>query len=189
MKRNTDTAAPVADAPCQVDQAGTDQANADRRALDAGAVADLEAIARDAAALEGGGDAPGAPGAAPMGPSTGEQLAMILKASRMSVMPLAHKRLQPEHVATFANIWDDDQVDKIAQTWGVVFDINGWTLGGAMDKWGPYVMAAMATVPPVYATYELVQEVKAQAAEAARRDRAGQAGPQQFAPQFAPAAA
>jgi hypothetical protein len=166
MKRRTDTSAPGADQPDQVDQA---EQGAASPALDADTLADLSAIAGEAATVDGGALPPGAVEAGPA-LSTGEQLSMMLKAARKGVVPLARRRLPG---TAFEEIWSESQLEEIGQAWGIVFDVNGWTLGGVMDKWGPYVLAAVATAPPVYATYELVQEVKAQAAAAERQARNG----------------
>jgi heme exporter protein D len=161
MKVRTDTPAPGADASGQVDQAEQGAA-----ALSADTLADLDAIARDAAAVEGGAPAPGG-AAAPTGFSNAENLQGALSMAKLMIAPMF--AWWPE----FDRVWSDDQVKQISFAGGAVCDKHGWDFSAAMGNYGPYIALAVATAPPVLATHQAIKLAKAQAAAAERQAREG----------------
>jgi len=68
----------------------------------------------------------------------------------------------------FEKVWSDDQIAQISEHGGVIFERHGWSVGGILSEWGPYIGLIAATAPPAVATYGAIKAHKAaQAKEAA----------------------
>ncbi len=149
----------------------TKQTDADETADDQHpAGMELDAIAAEAAMLEGGpGQVPGAPAAPAL--STTAELAEALRLAR-SIGKAAFSDW-PEYGVS---VWSDDQLQAIATHGGAIMDRNGWTMGDLWATWGPYIGLAGATAPPALATYARIKQVKAEAAERERQRKRAESG-------------
>ena len=101
---------------------------------------------------------PGAPGQAEPVDNAAELLG-ALQLARMMVAPMF--AWWPD----FERTYSDATLERIAAGGGAVMDKHGWTTGGLMGEWGPYIALATATAPPLFATWQAVKS------ERARRDR------------------
>lgn len=112
-----------------------------------GEVVDLDALEREAVALEGGaGTVEVAPKA-----STAADLLGALEMGRLIVAP--SMGWWPE----FGRVWSDAQLGKIAEAGGAIMDRHGWSLGDLLSAWGPYLALAAAAAPPALATYAAIK--------------------------------
>lgn len=132
--------------------------------------ADLDAIALDAAAIEGEG-APGASQAALPGMGNAENIQGALAMAKLMLGPVF--AWWPE----FDQVWSDGQIQGISGAAGLVCDKHGWNFGEAIGQYGPYLALVAATAPPVIATVSAVKAAKRAAAEAERREREGRPAP------------
>lgn len=114
----------------------------------------------EAARLEGEAIAAATPPAPPdtteeeIADASGELLA-ALQLARMMVAPMF--RWWKE----FGSTWDDKTLDAIAAGGAAVMQKHGWTFGGVMSEFGPYIALGAATIPPALVTYQAIQERKA----------------------------
>ena len=67
----------------------------------------------------------------------------------------------------FERVWSDDQISQISEHGGVIFERHGWSVGGVLSEWGPYIGLIAATAPPAVATYGAIKAHKAKQGEAA----------------------
>lgn len=125
-------------------------------------VVSLDQLAAEAASIEGAAAAPGAPaGPAPdaFGVAVEQTAAELLGAFQMARMMVAPMfGWWPE----FGQVWGDSTLQNMANGWAQVMQRHGWTAGGLMGEFGPYIAAAGATLPPSFVTY---QAIKARRAE------------------------
>lgn len=138
---------PVEDAVVVPGQADTESAD------DAAAWSQLEADL-------GAGEA--APAPVPVATNTAADLLGALQLARAMVTPLF--AWWPD----FGQVWNDGQLEGIADAGGQVMDRHGWTMGGAMQEYGPYIALLGATAGPGLATY---QAIKAHREDEARKAR------------------
>jgi hypothetical protein len=139
------------------DQAGTDPA--------------FDAIMAEASQLEGQ-PAPGAP-VVQAGPSTNAaDLLAALQVIRVMAEPLPPMATWPDYKV----VWSDGVLQQSADNLGAIFDRMGWTMGGVMEKWGPYIGLAAALGPAGLATYQRVKIHQAEQ-EAERRRSTPQKAP------------
>lgn len=143
-----------------------DDKPADAPAADASqALASIEA---EALALETAA-APAAPGvpaaaAAPAADNTAAELLGALQMARMMVAPMF------QWWPAFGDTWSDAQLQGIAEGGALVMQRHGWTMGGVMGEFGPYLALAGATLPPSFVTYQAIKAHK-EAQERAARER------------------
>lgn len=100
--------------------------------------------------------------AAPVETNTAAELLGALQLARAMVTPLF--TWWPD----FGQVWGDGQLQGIADAGGQVMDRHGWTMGGAMSEYGPYIALLGATAGPGLATY---QAIKAHREDEARKAR------------------
>jgi hypothetical protein len=71
----------------------------------------------------------------------------------------------------FPKVWSDETLQSIAEGGAMVMQRHGWTMGGVMGQFGPYIALGGATIPPALVTYQAIQHRKAEQ-EARRHERA-----------------
>lgn len=64
----------------------------------------------------------------------------------------------------FGQVWNDKQLQAIAEAGAAVMQRHGMTLGAVMERWGPYVALVAATAGPSLATYTAIKAHRAQQA-------------------------
>jgi hypothetical protein len=79
------------------------------------------------------------------------ELLGALEMARMMVAPMF------SWWADFDRVWSDSTLKGIAQGGGAVMERHGWTMGGVLGEWGPYLALIGATAPPAFATYKAIQ--------------------------------
>ena len=117
---------------------------------------DFAGLEREAAALEGAIQAANEP-PPPAPTNNAQELRGALLMARMMVAPMF--KWWPE----FADTWSDQTIEGIAQGGGAVMDKHGWTFGGLMEEFGPYIALGVAVVPPSMVTWQAIKAQKAQA--------------------------
>lgn len=129
----------------------------------------FDQIEAEAAALEGQAAAQAAPVAPP--PST--NAADILGAVQLlRVMAKPMFADWPDYEV----VWSDRTLQATADSAGAIMDRHGWTLGGIMEQWGPYIALVGAIAPPSLATYQHLK-LRRLRAEAEAKAQEGQQGP------------
>jgi len=118
----------------------------------------LDALAAQAAAIEGAAAPAAAPGQAVDAPklSTADELLSALTMARMIVSP--GFGWWPE----FGQVWGDGTLRGIADAGAEVMQRHGVTMGEMWSQWGPYIALAGATLPPSLVTYQAITERKAE---------------------------
>lgn len=125
---------------------------------------DFAGLEAQAAAIEGG--APGAPGQTEAGAgNTAEELLAALTMARLILAPSLH------WWDGFGQVWNDATLRGIADGGAAVMERHGWTMGGLISEWGPYLALIGATAPPAFATYQAIKFRK----EKAEHERTQQA--------------
>jgi len=124
--------------------------------------AGLDALAAQAAELQGTQAAPGSIEQAQPVSTTSDELLAALELVRAMAGPLVSWWPQA------ADVWSDAQLKAIADAGGKVMDKHGWTMGETMSEWGPYLALAGATLPPAAATFAAIKAHRAELAEAKR---------------------
>lgn len=120
--------------------------------------ADFAALDEQAHQLDGSAnpDAPQRP-QAPAADNAAE-LRAALEMARLMVRPMFAWWPQ------FDEVWSDRTIDGIATGGGAVMDKHGWTMGGALAEFGPYIALAGATIPPCIVTMQAIKQRKQEAA-------------------------
>jgi len=131
----------------------------------------LEAIEREAAAIEGAAQAQAAP-LPPAQTNTAAELRGALDMVRVMAAPAFAD--WPD----FGTVWGDRTLEGIAQSGGAIMDRHGWTMGEFLGQWGPYIGLFAAVGPAGLATYQHLK-IKRLKAEAEARERASRERPQQ----------
>ena len=107
------------------------------------------------------------------GPSTNAaDLLAALQVIRVMAEPLPPMATWPDYKV----VWSDGVLQQSADNLGAIFDRMGWTMGGVMEKWGPYIGLAAALGPAGLATYQRVKIHQAEQ-EAERRRSTPQKAP------------
>lgn len=122
----------------------------------------FDALERQALAIEAnlaGVSDPGQAEAAPTIDNAAELLG-ALQLARLMVKPMF--RWWPDFEAT----WPDATLQAIAEGGGQVMAKHGWTMGGLMNEFGPYIALGVATVPPVMVTLSAIKARKAELSSA-----------------------
>ena len=116
-------------------------------------------LAQQAAAVESGAE-PGAPAVVPID-NTPEEL--------LGALTLCRLMLAPGFAwwPAFGEVWNDAALKGISEGGAAVMERHGWTMGGMLSEWGPYLALIAATAPPALATYQAMHERK----EARQRER------------------
>lgn len=123
-----------------------------------GGAAALDALEREANALEGAHEQAAATAEAEQqqaqAASTAEELRGALELARMMAAPAF--AWWPD----FGACWSDRQLHAISESGAAVMLKHGWSMGELLSKWGPYFALAGATIPPALATYGAIQHRK-----------------------------
>ncbi len=134
---------------------------------------ELDAIEREAAALESGQAAAAAP--PQIATNTAAELREALGLVRVMATPVFS-----DWPAYGQEVWSDGQLRAIADAGGAIMDRHGLTMGEFWESWGPYIALIGATAGPSLATWQHLKIRKAQAEQLERNRRAGP--PQAAAP-------
>jgi hypothetical protein len=110
----------------------------------------LDAVMAQAQALEGTAGPAAGVQAAPAVDNAAELLG-ALEMARLMVAPMF------SWWADFDRVWSDSTLKGIAQGGGAVMERHGWTMGGVLGEWGPYLALIGATAPPAFATYQAIK--------------------------------
>ncbi|MFT3665570.1 hypothetical protein [Piscinibacter sp.] len=123
----------------------------------------LDVLAAEAASLEAGA-APAAPSAAQTRQADSEAAELLgaLQMARMMVAPMFGWWAQ------FGEVWSDQALERIAAGGALVMQRHGWTMGGLMGEFGPYIALAGATLPPSFVTWQAIKAHRAELERAAR---------------------
>jgi len=105
-------------------------------------------------------------GAAPGGPAMPAQAADNTDEELLAALTMARLMLAPAMGwwSEFGQVWNDATLRGIAEGGAAVMRKHGWTMGGLLSEWGPYLALIGATAPPAFATYQAMKQRK----EAAR---------------------
>ena len=125
---------------------------------------ELDALEREAQALEGAADMaarPAPPAATTTAAELGEALSLIRALARPAFM---------DWPAYGVEAWTDKQLAAISSAGGAIMDRHGWTMGELFAQWGPYIALIGATAPPALLTWQHLRTRKA-IAEARARQR------------------
>lgn len=117
--------------------------------------------------LEAGADA-GTPEPVQQGPGTAEELRQALDMVRAMARPLF------ADWQDFGSVWSDTTLQAMAENGGAIMDRHGWTMGGLLSQWGPYIGLAAAVGPAAMATYQHVKLKRARLEAIQRAKQAGQ---------------
>ena len=128
---------------------------------------DLDAIEREAQAIEGAAEQAGQP--VKPASTTAADLLGALEMVRLMAAPTFGD--WPD----FGRVWNDRTLQATAAAGGEIMDRNGWVLSEILSQWGPYIALVAAVGPAGLATYQHVQIRKAAAKERAARERTKQA--------------
>lgn len=90
------------------------------------------------------------------------ELQGALMMAKMMVKPMFH--WWPD----FDKVWSDEQIGAISESGGVIFERHGWSVGGILSQYGPYIGLIAATAPPCVATYGAIKAHKQAQALAAK---------------------
>lgn len=142
--------------PAANDEGQTDQADP------AAPNPELDAIEREAIALEAGTAGAAAP---PAVTNTAGELREALGLARLMIKPAFLD--WPEYGR---EVWNDAQLQAIADAGGVIMDRHGLTMGEFWQSWGPYIALIGATAGPSLATWQHLK-IRKEQAERARRGR------------------
>lgn len=122
---------------------------------------DLSHLMAEAHQLETGA-APAGPAAEAAPDNSAAELLGALQMARMMVAPMF------TWWAEFGRVWGDDTLQGIAQGGALVMQRHGWTMGGVMGEFGPYIALAGATLPPSFVTYQAIKQRRDELERAAR---------------------
>lgn len=91
----------------------------------------------------------------PVGEVTPSNTAAELRGALEIVRSIATPMMSwwPEFSAT----WSDQALEAIAASGGAVMDRHGWSVGGVMGQWGPYIGLAAALGPPSFVTWQAIK--------------------------------
>lgn len=131
--------------------------------------ADFAALMTEAATIDGPPaelGAAGEPGQVVSLPDLKAELLGALEMARLGAAEMAFPWWRE-----FGNTWNDRRLDQIATAGAAIMQKHGWTMGGLEASWGPYLMLALATIPPAVATYQAHQVHRAELEAEARRAR------------------
>ena len=131
---------------------------------------ELDAIGREAAALEGAADAAGAPAASAT--NTAGELREALGLVRTIAAPGFS-----DWPAFGREVWTDVHLSAIADNGAAIMDRHGWTMGDMWSTWGPYIGLAGALARPGLATFAHLKQRKALALAMERARAQAVAGP------------
>lgn len=116
------------------------------------------ALEAQADLIESGG-APGAQATPALAPdNTEEELLAALTMARLMLAPAMG------WWGEFGQVWNDATLRGIAEGGAAVMRKHGWTMGGLLSEWGPYLALIGATAPPAFATYQAIKHKKEKAA-------------------------
>lgn len=101
------------------------------------------------------------------------ELMGALSMAKMMVKPMFH--WWPD----FEKVWSDEQIGAISESGGVIFERHGWSVGGILSEYGPYIGLIAATAPPCVATYGAIKAHKTAQALAAKGGTNGSDQPAQ----------
>lgn len=84
--------------------------------------------------------------------SAAAELCGALQMARGMLLPLL-----PDHKGQrLAVVWNDQVLQQSAQAGAAIMQMHGWTLGGVMGKYGPYVMLVAVLAGPVIETRKIM---------------------------------
>jgi hypothetical protein len=116
----------------------------------------LDALAREADLLDTSPEREAAAGAMvaveQATASASAELLGALQLVRGMVFPMLSAVIDKGRMAALEGVWHDGVLGASAEAGARIMAIHGWTLGGAFDKYGPYVALGVALVPPALAT-------------------------------------
>lgn len=92
--------------------------------------------------------------------STSSELLGLLTMLRAMVFPILGMAIDARRMAALQHVWNDGVLGQSAAAGAQVMALHGWTLNGAFDKYGPYVMLAAALGPPVLLTKKIMEPDK-----------------------------
>lgn len=121
-----------------------------RQEPEATAGAGLEALAAEAASIEGAAALPGTEPAPPP-PDTAAEVLQALELARSMAAPTFGWWRE------FERVWSDAALRRIAEAGAAVMERHGWTVGDLLGAWGPYIALIAAAAPPSIATYAAIK--------------------------------
>ena len=88
--------------------------------------------------------------------SDASELLGALLAVRAMAFPMLSMTLDAERMGMLEQCWNDGVLGQSAEAGARVMALHGWTMGGAFDRYGPYVMLVAALAPPVMLTKQIL---------------------------------
>lgn len=119
-------------------------------------VESLDDLATQAEAIAAPADAPGVALVQAKPDTLEPDLLQSLMLARIVSVKLIESKRGPRVAQDVAAVWDDATLAHIAAQGAEVMRRHGWTMGGVMEKWGPYIGLAMATMGPAVQTHSIL---------------------------------
>lgn len=88
--------------------------------------------------------------------STADELRGVLEMVRAMVFPILGAAIDARRMEALGKVWNDGVLHASADAGARIMNLHGWTMGGAFDRYGPYVMLAVALGPPVIQTRQIM---------------------------------
>lgn len=133
-----------------------DTTNAPRAPENTGGGEDLDALAREAAALDGQPEKAAAAELQSMGAALANSNAAELLAALMMARGLALPILPKDKSDPLRDVWTDPVLEQVAQAGGHCLALHGHGVGDLLGKYAPYVVLIGALVRPVLDTREIL---------------------------------
>lgn len=89
--------------------------------------------------------------------SESAELLGVLQAVRAMAFPILSMAVDERRMAALAQVWNDGVLGQSAAAGAAVMAKHGWSLNGAFDQFGPYVMLVAALAPPVMMTKKIME--------------------------------
>jgi hypothetical protein len=90
--------------------------------------------------------------APPAPPSDSAELFEALDLARVAVEPMF------DWWPAYRPTWSDHALHRIADAGAAVMQRHGWTMGGLLNEYAPYIALALATAPPALTTYRAIEQ-------------------------------
>lgn len=120
----------------------------------------LDDLAREADMLDAAPEAAAQAGAIAQAEqaqlTAGAELFGALQAVRAMVLPMLSVVVEAPRIAALEAVWNDRVLEASAGAGAVIMARHGWTLGGVMGEYAPYVLLVAALAPPVIQTRRIL---------------------------------
>jgi hypothetical protein len=88
--------------------------------------------------------------------TAGAELFGVLQMVRGMVIPMLGVVVEAPRLAALESIWNDGVLERSAGAGAAIMARHGWTMGGVMGEYAPYIMLVAALAPPVIQTRQVL---------------------------------